>query len=76
MCVCVCVCVLVLSSVACVCLTKVVHPKTAVVKLLLTHSLAAAAPKMFSFLPFIFDLLSEPHSPQAAYLVVHVSAIN
>lgn len=66
----------VLSYVASVCSTNVGHPKTAVVKPRLTHSLAAAAPKMFSFLPFIFDLLGEPHSPQAAYLVVHVSTIN
>lgn len=47
----------VLSLVACVGSTKVLHLKTAVVKLRLTHSLAAVVPKMFSFLPFIFDLL-------------------
>lgn len=57
-------------------LWSVVHLKTAGMKLLLTHSLAAAAPKLFSVLPFILDLLGEPHSPQAAYLVVHVSTIN
>lgn len=71
-----CLCVSVLSSVVCVCSTEVVHPKAAAIKLLLTHSLAAATPKMFPFLSFIFDLLGEPHSPQAAYLVVHVSTIN
>lgn len=49
--------------------------KRCISKLQLTHSLVVVAPKMFSFLPFIFDLLGEPHFPRAAYLVVHVSAI-
>lgn len=52
----VCVC-LSYHPVACVRSTEVVHLKIKVMKLLLTHSLAAATPKMFSVLPFIFDLL-------------------
>lgn len=65
-CVCVCGC------------TKLAYLRTVVKRLLLTHSLAAAASKMFSFLPFIFDLLTgiKPHSLQAAYLVIHVAANN
>lgn len=49
--------------------------KTVVVRLLLSHSLAAA-PKMFSFLPFIFDLLGEPHSPRAVCSIIRVSTVS
>lgn len=63
-----CLCVSVVSSVACVCYTAVVHLKSAVMKLQMTHSLTAAAPNISEFLPFISYLLGEVHSPQAAYV--------